>query len=162
MVAKKPANTKSLPRKKRGRPMAPRQQTPNPETVDDESVDMDNQVVRISDLRKRADDLKATIDREQQELLDSMEEAGLTKVQATDPATGDVVQATVVKGEIVTTDDAKLKKRVGATIWNKITNRTLDKSLLDAAIKAGDVSSVDVAAASTVRPKKTFVKITRK
>lgn len=154
MVAKK-----SIPRKKRStRPSAPRQQV----REETEGGDIENRVVRISDLRKRAEDLKAVIDQEQSDLLDDMEEAGLDKVQATDPASGDVIQATVVKGEIVTTDDTKLKKRVGATIWNKITSRTLDKSLLEAAIKAGDVSDVDVASASTVRPRRPFVKITRK
>lgn len=154
------AAKKSIPRKKRStRPTAPRQQV----TVESSEYDeIEGRVVRISDLRKRADDLKAVIDQEQSDLLDEMEEAGLSKVQATDAASGDVIQATVVKGEIVTTDDAKLRKRVGATIWNKITSRTLDKSLLEAAIKAGDVSDVDVASASSVRQRKPFVKITRK
>lgn len=153
------AAKKSIPRKKRStRPAAPRQQV----REETEGGDIENRVVRISDLRKRADDLKAVIDQEQADLMNDMEEAGFDKVQVTDPASGDVIQATVVKGEIVTTDDAKLKKRVGATIWNKITSRTLDKSLLEAAIKAGDVSDVDVASASTVRPRRPFVKITRK
>ncbi|QGJ92971.1 hypothetical protein SEA_KABOCHA_82 [Gordonia phage Kabocha] len=158
MALKKPSNAKDLPRKKRGgaRPTAPRQQ------VQEETSGIEGQIVRISDLRKRADDLKAVIDQEQAELLAAMEESGLNSAQTTDPATGDVVQATVVKGEIVTTDDTKLKKRVGATVWNKITTRTLDKGLLDSAIKAGTVSDVDLAASSTVRQRKPFIKITRK
>ncbi|QZE10844.1 hypothetical protein SEA_CHISANAKITSUNE_78 [Gordonia phage ChisanaKitsune] len=160
MALKKPNSTKGIPRKKRGggnpRPAAPRQQ------VQEETDGIQGQIVRISDLRKRADDLKAVIDQEQEELLSAMEESGISSAQATDPATGDVVQATVVKGEIVTTDDTKLKKRVGAAVWNKISTRTLDKSLLDSAIKSGVVSDVDVATASTVRQRKPFIKITRK
>lgn len=69
---------------------------------------------------------------------------------------------TYVEGESVVLDEAKLKKRLGATLWNKITTRSLDKKKLDAFIKSGEIATSDVAACSDLIPRTPHTRITKK
>jgi hypothetical protein len=56
-------------------------------------------------------------------------------------------------------DEPRLKKRLGAGLWNKITNRTLDKHKLDAYIKSGDIDVKIIAECSEDRTASPFVKV---
>jgi len=67
-----------------------------------------------------------------------------------------------VAGESVVLDEAKLKKRLGATLWNRITTRVLDRNKLEAFIKSGEIATSDVAACSDLIPKTPFVKVSKK
>jgi hypothetical protein len=46
-------------------------------------------------------------------------------------------------------DPDRLMKRIGATMWNKITTRVLDHNKLEAFIKSGEISQRDVAACTS-------------
>lgn len=69
---------------------------------------------------------------------------------------------TLVKPTTVVTDEAKLKRLLGAPMWNKVTTRVLDNDKVKAFVKAGDISSRTLAAASEVVDRTAYVKVTLK
>lgn len=94
-------------------------------------------------------------------LLAIYDELGEKSITVT-TASGEIVTGTMVQGERVVFNDAALKKKLGATMWNKVTERVLDKRKLEDQIAAGAVETADVAAASTTTKNKPYVKVTVK
>jgi hypothetical protein len=54
-------------------------------------------------------------------------------------------------------DDAKLKRSIGADLWEKVSTRTLDKAKLQDAIATGLVSENTILQCSFPVPKKTYI-----
>lgn len=94
-------------------------------------------------------------------LLDIYEDLGEKSISVT-TSSGEVITGTMVQGERVVFNDAALKKSLGAAMWNKVTERVLDKRKLEDQIAAGKVETADVAAASKTTKNKPYVKVTRK
>ena len=69
-------------------------------------------------------------------------------------------QATTVRGSTSFYDEARLKKRLGASMWNKITTRVLDENKLGAYVKSGDIDTAAVAESITEKPRKPYVRVT--
>lgn len=121
---------------------------------------LEQTLIDISEKKKKVDALKKEI-----LLLESDAIAGMERVEGEtiDVHHGkETIHATIVRGEKVILDEEVLAKKVGAPTFNKITLRVVDSTKLAEAIKAGTVNEVDVAASSTLRPLKPYVKITRK
>lgn len=75
---------------------------------------------------------------------------------------GHAVKVTKVAGSSIVMDEERLRKSVGATIWNKITSRNLDKKLLEKAVSEGTVTAGTLAEVSTEKPIKPYLKVTVK
>lgn len=93
-------------------------------------------------------------------LLDDMQKAGLRRV-AGQLANGQRVKGTLVEPTHMVLDEAKLKRRLGAVLWNKITSRVLDRKKLDALISTGVIAPGTIAQVTTEVPTTPYVKITK-
>lgn len=89
-------------------------------------------------------------------LIEALEKKGQKSVTANN---GDIT-GTLVKGSTISIDEEKLKKSLGAALWKKVTKQVLDKERLEAHIVTGDVDANVVAAASTEKDRKPFIKVT--
>lgn len=72
------------------------------------------------------------------------------------------VTGTLVEPTSLIFDEEKLKKKVGASTWNKITRRVLDRSLLEEAVARGLVSPATVASCASEEPKNPYIRVTEK
>lgn len=122
----------------------------------------EDRLIQIAALRKRAAAIKAKIDEQQAVLLEEMEALELTTLTVHSEIDDVDITGTRVQASSVVIDETKLQKKVGASIWNKITRKQLDKKLLESAVQSGAVKETDLADASTVTPNKPFVKVTVK
>lgn len=115
----------------------------------------------IAELKSEIATLEADMRAKQTRLMADMQKAEVENLETTDDE-GHVITGVIVQATTVITDEGALAKRLGAQVWNKITTRVLDKTKLADAIKNDVVSEVDVAAASTIKPKAPYIKVTRK
>jgi hypothetical protein len=75
---------------------------------------------------------------------------------------GSVVTATYVQGERQVVDQDRLKKKVGASLFNKLCNLVLDQKKLEVAIGDGTVSATDVAAVTETLDSAPYVRVSVK
>lgn len=75
---------------------------------------------------------------------------------------GFLYTGTVVRGSSMRLDPDKLKTRIGAKLWNRVTTRTLDSAKLEAAVANGLISEHDVAICSEEVEREPFIKGTIK
>lgn len=75
---------------------------------------------------------------------------------------GEVITGTLVAGSSLIYDEDALKKKVGATIWRKISSTVMDKTKLGEALKRGDVDDVTLASVATEKPITPYVKVSKK
>ena len=75
---------------------------------------------------------------------------------------GTQVRATLVEASSIVVDEAKLKKAVGAAVWNKCLTPMFDRAKLEQLIAGGTISPVVVASCSTEVPKQAYIKLTEK
>ena len=115
----------------------------------------------IAKLRRDVSGLEDMIKTVQTKLMEDMEAREITTLTITGDR-GERITGTVVHSESVRLDDEALKKTVGGPVWRKIATMTLDKSKLDAAIKAGIVSLTAVASASTTTKRSPYIRVTAK
>lgn len=121
---------------------------------------VERSVIQISNLKKKKDAILTQIAEEEKALLPQLEKYEGEVLEVKNGS--EVIRAIIVRGDSVDTDEDVLRRKVGATKWKAITSLHIDKVKLGEAIKSGVVSEVDVAAASTLTPRKPFVKVTRK
>jgi uncharacterized protein YciI len=107
-----------------------------------------------ADAKAIAADAEARMRECQTELIDEMENQGRTTVEY------DGTKGALVRGVRLDIDQDKLRKSVGAKLWEKITTRVLDKKLLESAVALGDVDPVVVAQATEERAIAPYVRIT--
>lgn len=118
---------------------------------------------RITDLkllRAEKKELEAEIDEVQQEgiaLLDKLDQKSITF-----ELEGRTITGTKVEGSTLEFDVAKLKKRLGTSLWNRVSTRTLDKAKLESLLAAGDIDPKIVAACSDEKPKKPYIRVNEK
>ncbi len=115
-------------------------------------------VVQLRHHKEAAAAAEAAVEETQSKLIDIMQKHNMTKiVGAIDGA--DTVTATLVEVSRVVIDPQKLKKGLGASLWNKVTKRVPDKGLIEAGIAAGEVDPNIVAAASEEVPNRPHIRI---
>lgn len=117
---------------------------------------------RIAALKRKAAEIAEQISERQDQLMSQMEELGVDSVDFKDDESDAHITGTIVRGTIVTMDEPALKKKLGATVWNKISTAMLDKKKLDVAIQNGSVSETDVAASAVIKAKKPYIKVSIK
>ena len=117
-------------------------------------------IIQLADIKQKKGVLADREKKVQEDIVELLQKAKQTST--TVEAGGKRVQAALVAGSSVVLDEDKLKNRLGAALWNKITTRALDRKKLDAFIASGEVKVTDVAACSDERPKSPYIKITQK
>lgn len=113
---------------------------------------------KVKDAKEAADQAALEHDEAKAKLLDYMEELEITNATVSDGE--HKASSTVVRSKTTTYNEDRLKKRLGATLWNKVTTRKLDEKKLAAYVKAGDIETSVVAEAITETPRKPYVKVT--
>lgn len=143
-------------RKPRRVTSAPIEEEPKGLTLKDVEVD----IAQIGEKRATISALQEDVKGHQERVVEALQNTKTKshKVEINGQAWG----VTLVEGTSVVLDEGKLKKRIGAALWNKITTRSLDKKKLEAFIASGEIKSTDVAACSDLIPKTPFTKITKK
>lgn len=74
----------------------------------------------------------------------------------------DEAKVTLVEGSRSSIDEASLKKNLGARLWAKVTRRTLDNTLLNEAVKRGEVDPIIVSKAVIETPMQPSIRVTKK
>lgn len=92
------------------------------------------------------------------ELIAAMEQIKSVTVPA---GIRESLKVTRVSGDTVIVDPTRLKKRIGPRIFNQLLSWKLDPNKVEAAITTDLVSAEVVAECSTVKPKKTYILLTR-
>lgn len=94
------------------------------------------------------------------EVLEAMEEAGITTMEWEDDR--GMHQATTVYSSTIKIDADALEEELPARTWQSITRRVLDEKVLEDKVARGIIDIEVVAAHSTEVPRKPFVKVTTK
>lgn len=113
---------------------------------------------KVKDAKDAADEAAHEADVAKAKLLEYMEELDLSKASVSDGE--HKANSTLVRSVTKSYNEDRLKKRIGAPLWNKITTRKLDEKKLGAYVKAGDIDTSVVAEAITETPRKPYVKVT--
>lgn len=72
------------------------------------------------------------------------------------------IKPTVVRGSRVIINEARLKRSVGSSVWNKITKRVLDKDRLEQKVASGEVEAAVVGECSDVLDNKPYIRLTER
>lgn len=110
-----------------------------------------------SEVKRLNDEVKVHQDRVNQAFARAKRKS--TKVEVPGDGTYNV---TYVEGSSIVLDEQKLKKRIGAALWNKVTTRVLDRKKLEAFIASQEIPATTVAACSDEIPRAPFVKVVKK
>lgn len=133
--------------------------TTNKKPVDSEaSAELDNLILDLRKMRDKQKVLTTDIAELQQTILDQMDRQGIKSRRF---KVGDkYVTASRRQNTSLVYDEKKLKKRLGAALWNKVTTRALDKKKLEAFVASGEVKPSWLAEASEEKQTKPFINIT--
>jgi len=121
-------------------------------------------VVRLRDLRSEKREIEDEISGVQSEGIQFLKEHLKIKSLAFDDPDDQTVKitGTLVEPTSLILDEGKLKKKVGASVWNKITKRVLDRALLESAVASGLITPSTVASCASEEPKAPYIRITEK
>lgn len=97
----------------------------------------------------------------EQNLVNALKSRGQSTVSTT-LGSGATVKGTLVEGTRVTIDADRLKGALGAPLWKKVTKQVLDNEKLEAAVALGEVDPNVVAACSTEKDVKPYVRLSGK
>lgn len=107
---------------------------------------------------------KATIDElcsdQQAVAVEALRKCNMQKVSFDDE--GCNVTVTMVEPSTLVYDEAKLRKKLGARTWAKITTAKIDKTKLSEAVRAGVVSPELLAECSTEKESTPYLRLTEK
>lgn len=131
-----------------------------PSNVSKKELLAEKALAEIAEAKRKISEQQTIVEENSKTLLSYFEDTELDSISV---AVGsETVVGTRVQGTTVVTDDAALKRKIGARLWKKISKEVIDNTALGQAIKDGEVSDVDVASVSTIQNKKPYVKVTRK
>lgn len=118
-------------------------------------------ISEVALLRAEGADIADQVKVKQSEVLTLLKRAGINSHKFID-SDGHSLSTTVVQGTKIALDEEKLRKKVGAALWNKITTRVLDRKKLEAFVASGEVSQTVLAQCSDETPNTPYIKITVK
>ena len=121
-------------------------------------IALDGAILSLKDKRDAAKTLAGEISEAQVEVLDLFDQLGILSHSVT--SGNKTYKASRQQNTSLVYDETKLRKRLGAALWNKITTRTLDKKKLEAFVASKEVKVADLAACSTEKESAPFVKVT--
>lgn len=120
-------------------------------------------VLEVRDYRADKRQLEAQIADAQQSSIHAMEELGIKSLAFDDPENERIkVGATIVESSTLEFDEDGLRKKVGAKVWNSITDRKINRTKLEEAVQAGQIDPKIVATYATEKPRKPFIRISEK
>lgn len=112
----------------------------------------------IADYKRQIAQMDEAMRETQAELIDWMEDEGKKSLTADD---GDNrISGTIVRGTRIVIDEGRLKKLLGAKLWNKVTKKVLDKSKLEDLIVRNEIDPMEVATCSNELDNKPYIKVT--
>jgi regulator of replication initiation timing len=120
--------------------------------------ELDVMIVDLKDMRDEVKGLEIQIKEKQADVLIVMDKQGLKSHKV--KIGKKVLTAVRQQNHTLVYDEDKLRKRLGASLWNKITTRVLDKKKLEAFVASGEISTTVLAACSEEKPSNPFVKVT--
>jgi hypothetical protein len=82
----------------------------------------------------------------------------LMDVCKVDHVNTDVGKLSIVESSTLQIDEAMLKKKIGAKMWEKISRRLLDKKLLEDRIAIGEIDPTVVAGCATEVPRSRYLR----
>lgn len=123
-------------------------------------LDTEGLLIRVSRYKEALKMAEDAVKAAQELLVQRMKEEGRWTVSAQDGY--EKITGTLVEATRIVIDEPRLKKKVGAAMWDKITKKALDKEKLAAAIVVGDVDPNVVAEVSEEVPNSPYVRVARK
>lgn len=113
-------------------------------------------LVELADIKLQAARLAA---REKQVKKDILAQLKQSKFKSTSVTMGlGTFKATLVEPETVVIDPERLKLKVGAQLWEKITVRVLDTGKLDEVVASGQITKVQVADCSEIKASEPYIR----
>lgn len=131
---------------------------PSKQTKAEQVEQLDQVLDSLYDKRAEAADIADDISRLQSEALNLMDKLGVSSHSFKD-ASGKTHKATRQQQIRQVIDEDRLKKKIGLSLWNKITVRKMDKSKLDAFVKTGEIKAQVLADCVNENPAAPFVKV---
>ena len=119
-------------------------------------MSLESDFLKLAKAKESAAELAKTIAELELAVIAEMTKVGVTNVSVSD----DAIKGTLVRVTRVVINDEQLETALGATVWNKVIKKVLDKEKLEAMIVVGKIDASVVAAASEEKINKPFVKIT--
>lgn len=116
---------------------------------------------RLDELKGQRDTIAEQIKEVQDEVVATMTAEGKKSFKGV-ATNGDSLNATVVQSTRLNIDEVKLARRLGKTVWMRVSTRVLDKKKLEAQIAAEQVDPMAVAECSDEIPNSPYVRLTRK
>ena len=122
--------------------------------VSDEIIAM---LTELDEIMEKAKELEARRIKLRDALTNELILTGNEKVELPDGR-----KANVVQSERTQINETVLKKKLGPTVWKKVTKVVLDKDKLERLVDDGEVDITDVAEATVLIPNQPFIKFTGK
>ena len=119
-------------------------------------MSLESDFLKLAKAKESAAELAKTIAELELAVIAEMTKVGVTNISVSD----DAIKGTLVRVTRVVINDEQLETALGATMWNKVIKKVLDKDKLEAMIVVGKIDASVVAAASEEKVNKPFVKIT--
>lgn len=124
--------------------------------VEEEVDELDVEISEMERLKAKAEHYRVMYEQQQARVIDMMEtRAEKTHISALDGGR----QATVVAGDTVSYDEAKLRQTIAPAVWANIITEKVDRSKLEAMVLAGVINAHVVAECATIKPRKAFIKL---
>lgn len=124
--------------------------------ADERDEEVETLILDLHELKTKKELLEAEISERQTVLLNHLKNFPEGKYKQ--PG----VAATTVKGTMTKWDEEKLQELLSKTMWNAVSRRQLDVSLLEAMVEAGKLNVSQIKDALSITAKKPYVKLTVK
>lgn len=121
---------------------------------------IDGLVVKLADLRQQEKVIKVDIKETQDDLVDEMN--NVNKKTHITVASNKQHSVNVQTNTSRTINEEKLKRKVGPSIWRKVTTLLLDRKKVDALVASGEIDPVDLADCVDENESAPFIRITTK
>lgn len=132
------------------------------ETNDDEFDEMDGLVPEVADLKDQIKTLEAELATKTARLIELMSGYKRKSHSVRSKEHPEYkITATLVEAVRLVTDEGRLRKALGATLWQKVSRRVLDKGKLESAVAEGTVDANVVANATDEVPNAPYIRTSR-
>ena len=118
---------------------------------------LDKHLSAYVEARRQRDAAVKTISANKTLIMEELERLGKDEYENTE---GNRVVVTSSTSSVI--DVERLRKRLGAAMWNKITTRVLDGKKLDAYVSSGEIRPIIVAACTVDKTGDSYIKVTVK
>lgn len=122
--------------------------------------DADKALVEAAQLKSDIKQMEEDLTDVQTDLIEWLDDKN-QKTLSVSTASGKV-KGTVVRGSRMVLDESRLKKLLGARLFNKATKRVIDKKKLEDLIARSEIQALDVAACTDENFNRPYIKITKR